>query len=179
MKLKVIFTALMTLIALLVTPYAVAHGGVIISNGLADGFMHPAAGLDHLVIAIAAGFWAARSGDHGVQDMTYFLSLLLVGLLLGVFCLQFPQLELSTMLLVMLIAAFVAMSIAAPQYIGYVFFGGLAIYHGITHILEIPALITITGYIIGLLLSTGLLLMLGTMLRQVVVTHMPHGRTTR
>ena len=45
--------------------------------------------------------------------------------------------------------------------------------------LEIPALLTITGYIIGLLLSTGLLLMLGTIIRQVVVTHVPAARSTQ
>ena len=78
------------------------------------------------------------------------------------------------LLAVVLTVVFVAMSISAPQYIAYIFFGGFAIYHGIAHILEMPALLAVTGYMIGLLLSTWLLMMFGLMLRQVVVTRRPH-----
>jgi urease accessory protein len=169
MQLRYLSTGLLTLITLLVSPFALAHSGVGYTAGLADGFMHPVTGLDHLLVAIAAGFWAGRSGDHGVPDVVFFLSMLL-----GIGCLLFPQLQLSTILVVVLTVAFIAASITAPHYFAYIAFGGFALYHGIVHMLEMPVPVTAMGYIVGLLLSTWLMLMLGLILRQVVVTRKPH-----
>lgn len=177
MKLRSFSAALLALVALLVSPFVLAHSGAGHTAGLADGFMHPATGIDHLLIAIAAGFWAARSGGHGVAGVVYFLSLLLGGMLLGVGCLLFPQLQLSAMLVIVLTIVFVASCIAAPQYFGYIFFGSFAVYHGIVHILEMPALATVMAYITGLFLSTGLLMILGLILRQVVITRKPHSNS--
>jgi urease accessory protein len=163
---------------LLVSPLVLAHSGVGNATGLADGFMHPVTGLDHLLIAVTAGFWAGRSGDHGVPDVMYFLSLFLGGVLLGYCCVLLPQLQLSTVLIVLLTVAFIAASIVAPQYIAYIFFGGFAVYHGVVHMLEMPVPATAAGYMIGLFFSTGLMLMLGLILRQVVATRKPHSETT-
>ena len=170
---------LLALVTLLVSPFALAHSGTGYNAGLADGFMHPVTGLDHLLIAIAAGFWAARSGDHGVPDVLFFMALLLGGVLLGICCQQFPELQLSTILVMMLTGVFIAASIAAPHYFAYIFFGGFAVYHGIVHMLEMPVSVSTTGFTIGLFFSTGLLLMLGLILRQVVATRKPHSETTR
>lgn len=179
MPLKTLSALLLAPILLLLPPLALAHSGAGHLSGLADGFMHPATGLDHLLIAIAAGFWAGRSGDHGVMDVMYFLLLFLVGILMGTCCLLFPLLQLSTILIVLLTAGFVAASLAAPRYFAYIFFGGFALYHGMVHMLEMPAPLAATGYVIGLVFSTGLLMMFGLILRQVVVTRKPHSETTQ
>ena len=171
-------TVMLALATLLIAPLALAHSGAGHTAGLADGFMHPATGLDHLLIAIMAGFWAGRSGNHGVTDAVYFLSLLLGGILLGAVCLAFPQLHLSTILAVILMVVFVALSIAVPQYFSYIFFGSFAAYHGVVHMLEMPAQVVSVGYMFGLFLSTWLLLMFGLILRQVVITRKPHSHTT-
>jgi urease accessory protein len=178
MQLKSLSAVLLAFITLLVSPFALAHSGADHIAGLADGFMHPVTGLDHMLIAIAAGFWAARSGSHGVADVVYFVSLLLGGMLLGAVCMAFPQLQLSTTLVLVLTVAFIALSIAAPQHFAYVFFGAFAVYHGLVHMLEMPALITAVGYMLGLVFSTGLLLMLGIILRQVVASRKAHSKTT-
>jgi len=171
---RTLLTTLLTLTALLVSPFALAHAGVGPAPGLADGFMHPVTGLDHLLIVIAAGFWAGRGGDHGVPDVVFFLSMLLGGMLLGAAFLAFSQLQTSAILIVLLTGVFVAMTIAAPQYFAYLFFGGFAVYHGIVHIIELPTPVMAAGYIIGLFFSTALLLMLGLILRQVVATRRVH-----
>jgi len=178
MQLRSVWAVLLAPIMLLVSPFALAHSGVVHGAGLADGFMHPVTGLDHLLMVVLAGFWAGRSGDHGVPDVMYFLALFLGGILLGYCCLLFPQLQLSTVLIVLLTVAFVAASIAAPRYLAYIFFGGFAVYHGVVHMLEMPAPATAAGYMIGLFFSTGLLLILGLMLRQVVAIRKPHSATT-
>jgi urease accessory protein len=179
MQLRSLSALLLAPIILLLPPLALAHSGAGHMAGLADGFMHPATGLDHLLIAVAAGFWAGRSGDHGVTDVAYFLFCLLGGMLLGACCLLFPLLQLSTILVMLLTVGFVAASIAAPQYFAYIFFGGFALYHGMVHMLEMPAPVAAMPYVLGLFLSTGLLMMLGLILRQVVVTRKPHSETTQ
>ena len=178
MLLRSLSVMLLAPVILMLSPFALAHTGGGHMAGLADGFMHPVTGLDHLLIAIAAGFWAGRRGDHGVTGMVYFLLLLLAGVLLGSCCVLFPQLQLSTILVVLLTVVFVAASIAAPQYFAYIFFGGFAVYHGIVHMLEMPAPVTAMSYVIGLLFSTWLLLMFGLILRQVVATLQPQTDTT-
>jgi urease accessory protein len=177
MQLKTLSAVLFTLITLLISPFVLAHSGAGHTAGLADGFMHPATGLDHLLLAIAAGFWAGRSDNHGVTDALYFLALLLGGMLMGVACLAFPQLPLPTILVLALTVVFIALSIAAPQYFSYIFFGVFAAYHGVVHMLEMPAPVAVTGYMAGLFFSTGLLLMFGLILRQVIITRKPHSHT--
>jgi len=55
---------------------------------------------------------------------------------------------------------------------------GAGLADGFVHMLEIPALTTVTGYMVGLSLSTGLLMMLGLILRQMVVTRKPHSHSS-
>ncbi len=174
MHIKVILSAVVALFSMLVAPLAAAHNGVHLTGGLADGFMHPVSGLDHLVVAIGAGFWAARSGNHGVHDMLYFLVLFAGGMLLGVASQTWPQLEITTLLLFFLTVAVIAIAIACPAYFMHALFGSFALYHGMVHMLEMPANAEHAGFAIGLLLSTGVLLGLGLILRQVVVTRWPH-----
>ena len=177
MSRKVIFTSILTLITTLLAPLVQAHTGIHATTGLVDGFIHPLTGLDHILIAVAAGYWAARAGDHGIRDMLPFLGLLLAGMLIGLASLAFPALGLATLLAFLLVVAVIAVAIAMPEKFVYVFFSAFALYHGLSHILEMPGEVLVAGYIIGLLISTGLLLALGSLLRQVVITRKPHAGT--
>jgi urease accessory protein len=174
MSLKAIYTCVLTFITLLLAPLAQAHPETQVVAGVVDGFIHPLTGLDHMLVAIAAGYWAARAGNHGVSDMALFLGLLLTGMLLGVVSLAFPALGLATLLAFLLTVAVIAVMIAMPEKFVYVFFGGFALYHGLAHVLEMPPQAMLAGYITGLLISTGLLLALGNLLRHVVITRKPH-----
>lgn len=176
MQKKVMFSALTMLTGLLVSPLAVAHTGVHLTEGLVDGFMHPVGGLDHLLVAIAAGFWAARCGNHGVRDMAFFLVLFATGLLLGGASQLLPQLDITTPLLFLMIVAVIAVAIAVPAYFMYAFFGSFGLWHGLAHMLEMPAGAAHVGFAAGLLLSTGVLLTLGLILRTVVAAYLPQGR---
>ncbi|MDX1696880.1 MAG: HupE/UreJ family protein [Thiohalobacterales bacterium] len=160
--------------ALLTAPVVAAHEGFHLASGLVDGFMHPASGIDHLLIAIAAGYWAARAGDHGLQDMLAFLALFAGGLLLGAASLAWVQPELVTPVLFVLTVAVIAVAIAMPQWFYQALFGGLALYQGMVHMLAAPPAGGISGFAIGLFISTAVLLKLGLMLRIVISTFRSH-----
>ena len=174
MQMRALHVTMMTIIGLLIAPLAQAHTGMHSTVGLADGFMHPVTGLDHLLVAIVAGFWVAKSGRHCLQCIMLFLLLLLAGMLLGVAGLVFAQLEITTTLAFVLLALVIAVAIARQDLFGYVLFGSFAFYHGVAHMLELPSMASVTGYAAGLLFSTGLLLALGVILRQVINVHRHH-----
>jgi len=174
MSRKVIITSILTSLTALLAPLAQAHPGTQAAAGLVEGFIHPLTGLDHMLIAVAAGYWAARTGNHGVRDMALFLGLMLAGMLLGLAAVAFPALGLATLLAFVLTVVVIAMIIAMPEKFVYVFFGGFALYHGLAHMLEMPSHAMVAGYMTGLLISTGLLLALGNLLRHVVITRKPH-----
>jgi len=163
-----------SIISLLIAPLAQAHTGLHGSAGLIEGFIHPLTGLDHILIAVAAGYWAARAGNHGVRNNAVFLVLLLAGMVLGMASIAFPALGIATVLAFVLAVAVIAVAIAMPERFVHVFFGCFALYHGLSHMLEMPRHAMVAGYATGLLISTGLLLALGTMLRHVVITRKPH-----
>lgn len=169
---KPIHRVALLIISLLIAPLAGAHTGVNHGMvGLADGFMHPVTGVDHFLVAIGAGFWMAGSGRHCVLCTMLFLAMFLAGMLLGVAALAFPSLGIQTILVFLLTLLVVAVAVARHDMFGYAFFGSLALYHGLVHIIEMPASsATGGGYALGLLLSTGVLLALGIILRQVVTT---------
>ena len=164
----------LTVISLLLAPVAQAHTGLHETAGLIEGFIHPLTGLDHMLAAIAAGYWAARAGNHGVRDNILFLALLLAGVVLGMVSVAYPALGVGTLLAFLLTVAVIAVAIAMPERFVLVLFGSFALYHGLSHVLEMPRHAMVAGYAIGLLISTGLLLALGTMLRHVVITRKPH-----
>jgi urease accessory protein len=174
MQLKNIHSIVLTLITLLVAPCALAHEGLHNSIGLIDGFMHPATGLDHLLVAIAAGYWAGRSGDHGVRDMLFILMLFAAGILLGSISFAAPQLPVTGTTLFLLTVAVIAVAIGYSEWLGHAFLGSLAIYQGMTHMLQAPAHGGPGGFAVGLLLATGVLMIVGLILRQVMATRRPH-----
>ena len=174
MRTKAVHTSISALIILLVSPYAAAHTGLHWTHGLADGFMHPATGLDHFLVAIAAGYWAGRAGNHGVSDAGFFLALFLGGLLLGAASLAWPQLSITTPLLFGLVVIALAVAIAFTHLFGYALFGSIALSYGLVHMLGLQSMAGMTGFGIGLFLSTMLLLKFGLILRQVVATLRAH-----
>ena len=174
MQARTISSFVLGLGALLIAPLAAAHTGVHAGQGLIDGFMHPASGLDHLLVAIAAGYWAARTGDHGLQRILYVLSVYAGGLLLGVASLAWAQPDLLIWAGALVTAVVIAMAIAAPQLVGYTLFGGFAGYHGLAHMLGVTGTAGISGFGIGLFLSMSVLLLMGLILHAVVATHRAH-----
>lgn len=177
MPLKPIYRPLLMLISMVVAPLAAAHTGMHETSGLADGFMHPVTGLDHILVAIGAGFWMAGSGRHCVQCTVLFLLLFLAGILLGTLALALPALEIHSAVVFLLTMLVIAVAIARRAMFGYAFFGGFALYHALVHIIELPQPAALGGYALGLLLSTGMLLALGIILRQVLTACTPRQLT--
>ena len=174
MSARMLAVKLAALFTLCWAPLASAHSGIDPGHGLADGFMHPATGLDHILLVIMAGYWATRRGSHGVPGMLFFLLLFAGGLLLGIACQTWLAVDILLSLQFVLIAAIIAMAIAFVQYLYHVLFGGLALYYGVIHMLEAPATGSPLTFALGLFISTAVLLKLGLILRTVIAAFRAH-----
>lgn len=173
MSLKTAYHYLLAAILLLIAPLASAHTGLHSGSGLIDGFMHPATGIDHLLVALAAGYWAARGGDHGLRGQVFFMSLFVTGILLGIIGARL-HVELAGLLPFVLVTLVIAVAIGNTPHFLLTLFGSLALYHGVLHMAGMPAGVPLAGYAAGLLLATAVLLVIGQMIRHVVVTRRPH-----
>lgn len=158
-----------------IAPLAAAHGGLHTGNSMVDGFMHPFTGLDHMLAALAAGYWAARRSDHGLRGMLFFLGLFFAGLLLGIAGVKL-QFSPAGPLLAMLIMLLVTVVIAHAGYALHALFGSIALWHGMAHINEMPADAALAGYSVGLFTATFVLLLAGLIIRQVMHARSLHTR---
>lgn len=131
--------------------------------GLADGFLHPMIGLDHLLAMIGIGFWL------GTQEHRYsfgILALLLLSLILGALLAVVPSstrwlepgLASSVILLGLVIAG------RFPRSVGYSLSIAAGLLHGYAHGLEIPATSGAFYYGLGFLTATTLLQAMGCFL---------------
>ena len=165
---RVMPTTLFMLSSMLFAPLVQAHTGVHETSGLTAGFLHPLTGIDHIVVAVVCGLWAAHSCRHCALCAAGFLVMLVVGALLGIAGLAVPQLDTLTIVAVVTAGAVMVLSLSMPEVRGYALFGGLALYYGFLHIIGLSGPVNLPAYILGMASSTGLLLALGVVLRQIL-----------
>ena len=165
---RVMSTTLFMLSSMLFAPLAMAHTGVHETSGLTAGFLHPLTGIDHIAVAVVCGLWAAHSCRHCAMCAAGFLMMLVVGALLGIGGLAVPQIDTLTIVAVVTAGAVIVLSLSMPEIRGYALFGGLALYYGFLHIIGLSGPVNLPAYILGMASSTGMLIALGVVLRQIL-----------
>jgi urease accessory protein len=165
---RVIPTTLFMLSGMLFAPLVQAHAGMHETSSLTAGFLHPLTGIDHIVVAVVCGLWAAHSCRHCAMCAAGFLMMLVVGALLGIGGLAVPQIDTLTIVAVVTAGAVIVLSLSMPEIRGYALFGGLALYYGFLHIIGLSGPVNLPAYILGMASSTGMLIALGVVLRQIL-----------
>lgn len=142
---------------------AEAHTGAgLHDHGLLAGLAHPFSGLDHLLAMVAVGFWAASLvGRARILVPLAFMAVMTVGGIIGMAGVSFPMVETLIAASVVVLGALVAFNIrlATPLAAGIV--GTCALFHGIAHGTELPAMANQFGYVAGFILATGILHSIG------------------
>ena len=153
---------LMTLVGFPLT--AMAHPGHE-AVGFMSGVLHPLTGLDHLLVMLAIGFWAARAPtENRFQIPTLFIIFLLIGLTMGAFMTTSSMVELgiAVSVLAMGLILFLSARISALWQLMLTSMFGLM--HGFVHGQEL--ILAEHGFmaILGLTLTTAGLLATGFLL---------------
>jgi len=150
------------LFILLFAPHAYAHTGIGPHNGWMHGFMHPLAGLDHVLAMIAVGLWAAQTGGRAVWVVPLtFVNVMVLGGLLGMMtpALTFTEHGIAISLLVSGVLIVTARQL--PLAVSAALVGLFAFCHGYAHGSEMPQNISAFSYSAGFTLATVLLHLCG------------------
>lgn len=142
-----------------------AHTGTHGPGGFFGGLLHPLLGVDHLLALFAIGLWAATAPMRSARlPVAVFLCAMLGGVVLATNGVQLPGIETSIAVSV-LVGGLLLTSLAKLSPIGSTALIALfALFHGQAHGLEMPGSGAFGFYALGLLVTSGLVLLTATRL---------------
>lgn len=143
---------------LILPSLAHAHPGADHTHGFATGFTHPLGGLDHLCAMIAVGLWAAQMGGRALWAVPLtFVSVMVLGGMLGMSQVQIPFIETGIVASVLILGVLIAAAARLPLAASMVIVGLFAVCHGFAHGAEMPTSASGVLYALGFVIATTLL----------------------
>lgn len=126
---------------LLLSGSALAHGGHDTHGGLTAGLLHPLTGIDHLLVMLGVGLWAAssRSGRSALCLPAVFLAYMAIGMGLGMAGIGLPGLEAGIAASVLVLGLLIAVRRELDAVTSASIVAVAALLHGSAHGLELPA----------------------------------------
>jgi len=169
-------TRFVTLALTLLLPAAVvAHApGAAGESGFVVGFVHPLAGLDHLLAMLAVGMWGAQLGNPALWALPVAFPLIMAaGATAGIVGLALPGVETIIVGSVVVLGALIAADQRPRWHWALIAVAVFAIAHGHAHGTELPAHTGAAAYSMGFVLATGLIHLAGIAIG--CVTELPRG----
>lgn len=141
---------------LLLSSVANAHPGHGLESAYA-GFMHPLTGIDHLLVMLAIGLWAAKIGGkmRWQLPMTFVLSMA-AGALLGANLSVFEGLEALIAVSVIAMGVLLSVRFTVNQLAQFAIAATFALFHGWAHGVELQSHAQWSG-LLAMMLATALL----------------------
>jgi urease accessory protein len=137
---------------------ALAHTGHMEPSGFMHGFEHPLGGLDHLLVMVAVGLWAAQSGGRALLALpAAFVGAMILGALAGMAGLPLPAVELGILGSVLALGALVAFQPKLSVSVCVAITAAFAVFHGYAHGVEMPVAASPWTYGLGFATATALL----------------------
>lgn len=158
MKRRIIVAASLGIGALFAPASALAHSGVGEVSGFLSGFLHPFAGVDHLLAMVAVGLWAAQTGGRATWALPCaFVGVMAVGGALGMLGASLPLVEPGILASVLALGVLIAAAARLPLVGGALLVALFALFHGHAHGSEMPISSGAFAYSAGFVLATALL----------------------
>jgi urease accessory protein len=140
---------------LLVPSLAQAHILPGTSHGFQDGVMHPFTGLDHVLAMFAVGLWAVQQRGRAMWQIPLtFVSVMVLGGILGVAGANLPGAEIVIGFSVLALGALIAFKTSLAPSLGMAVVGAFALFHGFAHGHEMPASAGALPFSLGFIVST-------------------------
>ncbi len=160
---RVAASLFVTLFVLLSSAFpAFAHGGHDYGGGFVAGFTHPILGWDHVAAMVAVGLWGAFLGSPAIWILPVVFPLVMaVGAVAGIIGLPLPAVQTGIALSAVVLGVMIVFAVKPPIWVAGIIVGAFAIFHGYAHGNDLPVTADALGYIVGFVVSTGLLHMLG------------------
>jgi urease accessory protein len=140
-----------------------AHTGVLPTDGLIDGFLHPFIGIDHTLVMLGVGLLAASQRWVVAKHIiAVFLLAMLIGAVLGLYGVQFAYVESAILLSLVIMGALLLVGrLYVPTTLAGSLIAIIALMHGLAHGTEVPASASAYSYLVGMIAATGTLHGLG------------------
>jgi urease accessory protein len=160
---KITAKRLLALSPLLLVPnLASAHILPGTSHGFGAGLMHPLTGWDHLLAMFAVGLWAAQQRGRAMWQIPLaFVSVMVLGGIIGVTGIYMPGVELAIAISVLALGGLIATRTSFAPTLGMMLVGAFALFHGYAHGHEMPASASALPFSVGFVISTVMLHGLG------------------
>lgn len=130
-----------------------AHGA-----GFAAGVAHPFLGLDHLLAMVAVGLWAAQRGGRARWAVPLaFVGMMVCGALLALAGVTLPAVHAGIAASVLVLGLLIASSARLSMATSMLLIGAFAVFHGHSHGTELPQVVSIAWYGLGMILATAAL----------------------
>jgi urease accessory protein len=155
-------TVLSVLILVFLPSLAHAHIGDGVASGWSHGVLHPFLGLDHLCAMLAVGLWARQMGGRALWVIPLtFVSVMALGGLFGMTETSLHFVEGGIFFSLIALGFLVAVAIQLPLSASACIVGMFALFHGYAHVTELPKSASGLSYVLGFMLSTALLHIVG------------------
>ncbi|CAA9419808.1 MAG: Nickel-binding accessory protein UreJ-HupE [uncultured Ramlibacter sp.] len=147
---------------LLAAGLAHAHTDPVMAGGFATGFLHPLAGVDHLLAMVAVGIWGAALGLPLIWVLPVAFPLLMVaGGVLGIAGIPIPFVETGIAASVLVLGLCIVAAWRAPVAVAVAIVAAFGLLHGHAHGTELPSAASPAAYSAGFVIATGLLHLAG------------------
>lgn len=127
-----------------------------------NGFLHPLTGIDHLLAMLAVGVWSAQIGGKAIYIVpSCFLMMMVIGGIVGLKNISFVNVELMIAVSVLLLGLAISLNRKNSILVAGI---GVAVFgfcHGFAHGSEVPKSLSAFEYIVGFLITTFGLHMIG------------------
>lgn len=165
MSKNTLWSSILALLTLFIAPIAEAHILYNEEHSWIAGFYHPLLGIDHILVMLATGLWAAQQGGNKLWQLPLvFLIVMAFGTTLGFNGFLLPMVRTGTISSVLLLGLLLALATRFSLLPTLLLTGLFALFHGYDHATEIPFGVNSIDYCIGFLTTTSLLLSAGAFL---------------
>ena len=149
--------ACLSLGVLATTAPAFAHLALGDHGSFVSGFAHPLFGLDHILVMVAVGMWAAAAGGRAIWLIpSAFVGCMTTGYVLSLAGIGLPFVEPVIVASVVALGILIAAAIRLPTVLGALLVGAFALFHGAAHGGELGAA-DLLAFGVGLAVATVLL----------------------
>ncbi|MEI9418896.1 HupE/UreJ family protein [Mesorhizobium sp. Cs1321R2N1] len=137
---------------------AFSHVGGFEPCSFAAGLVHPLSGLDHIMVMVAVGLWAALKGGRALWAWpATFVGFMVAGGTLGVAAIPVPLVEPVILISIVAFGLLVSAAVDVPTAAGAAIIAFFAFFHGHAHGTEIPETAGGFEYLAGFAVATVLL----------------------
>jgi len=141
---------------------AYAHVGSESLMGLANGFMHPFMGIDHLLVMLAIGLWASVLGGYRLWLLPLvFLSAMFIGAMLSFNGFVINGMEVWVAFSVLAVGLVLRQNKEVSAVVACSLISVFAMAHGYVHAQEIGNGLSAEAYAVGFLMATAILHLIG------------------